>query len=191
MTMRFRRLLYQLKGQTRLYQYYATVHPLSCETCLRYHGEIYSELDGAARPPLHPDCRCTLLEFAVADLEYYLERRLRMKEKAQLELKRRGLFRRASEVLDQSPEEALSLFEEAVRIEIYLSEIETLCREHEEVLRASPELARRLQDLFLLAYREKFDREKYSHLPERMRSARLSHGLATIKEFFEPYTAEA
>jgi len=114
-----------------------------------------------------------------------------MKERAQLELKRRSLFRRAGEVLDQSPDEALSLFEEAVQIEIYLSEIEALCREHEEALRASTEIARKLRDLFLSAYREKFDREKYSHMPERMRSARLSHGLAAIKELFDPYTTEA
>jgi len=187
---RLRRLFHQLKGQRSFYQYYATVHPLTCEVCLEHHGEIYSDLDGAIRPPLHPDCRCTLLEFPLEDLDYYRERRTRMREKARLELKRRKLFRRGCEMLGRSPDEALPLFEEAVRIEIYLSEIEELCRNHEELLRSSPRLARRLRDLFLSAYQEKYDREKYRHLPERMRSARLSHGLSVIRELFEAFISE-
>jgi len=113
-----------------------------------------------------------------------------MREKARQELLRRRLFSRASEALSRSPDEALSLFGQAAEIEIYLEEIEELCRRHAGDLRASPELSRKLRDLFLKAYRYKYDREKYSHMPEGMRSARREHGLRVIRELFGDFASE-
>ena len=180
------------KGRTSLFQYYATIHPESCEVCLRRHGEIYPNAEEAARPPVHPDCRCTLLEFSVEDVKLYQERGVRMKERAQRELLRRELFRRASAALGRSDrEEALSLFREAAQIDLYVSEIEQLCVEREEALRKSPDFAAELRELFLKAYRWKFDLERYQQMPEGMRSARQAHGLEVIRGAFEPFMANS
>jgi hypothetical protein len=124
------------------------------------------------------------LEFPLSELEHYKEREGRMREKAQQELKRRKLFRQAGELFSRSPAEALSLFEQAVQIEIYLEEIEELCRRHAEALRASPKLSHRLRDLFLRAYEYKYDRQRYHQMPEGMRSARRAYGLSVIHELF-------
>ncbi len=50
------RIYYRLKGRRSLYQYYAAVHYLTCEACLKKHGQILYYQDGA--PPLHEGCRC-------------------------------------------------------------------------------------------------------------------------------------
>lgn len=183
-------LVDRLRGHPLYYQYYATINPSSCEVCLGHHGEIYSHLDQAPRPPLHQGCRCALLEFRKLELECYQERGQRMKEKAQLELHRRKLFRRAIEVLNHSSDEALSLFQQAVQIEIYLEEIEDLCHEKAEALRASPQLALALQDLFLKAFRQKFELDKYKPMPEGMKSAQLAYGLQVIRELFQEYAKD-
>ncbi len=173
------------------YQYYATVHATACEVCLRHHGEIYARREDAPPLPLHPDCRCSLLEFPAEELSYYEEHGRRMRERAQQELRRRALFRRAREALAQDAlSEALDLFRESVQIDVYEEEIEALCREERAALRRSPEAARRLRDLFLRAYRWKFDLDKYRHMPEGMRAARRRHGLETIRTCFAPFVGE-
>jgi hypothetical protein len=188
MSTRLHRWRYRLQGRGSLYQYYATIHPETCEVCLRRHGEIYGDVPQEERPPLHPECRCALLEFPVEDLKRHEERGVRMKEKARRELLRRELFRRASAALERADhEEALSLFRETAQIELYASEIERLCAESGEALQRSPDVAEALRDLFLKAYRWKFDLEKYQQMPEGMRSAREAHGLSAIRAAFEPF----
>lgn len=114
-----------------------------------------------------------------------------MRTKAEEELERRRLMGEAVEVLqrsdEQAHEEALSLFKQALQFNVYLSDIEDLCRERGELLRTSPRLTRRLCDLFSRAYRFKYDRDRYRHMPERMRAERRTHGLKTIRELFAAY----
>lgn len=188
---RLRRLIHRLQGQTSYYQYYATVHSVTCEACLGHHGEIYSDLHQAPQLPQHPDCRCTLLEFPAEELESCQERGRRMKKKAQRELRRRQLFHQACQALFRSSDEALSLFEQSAQLDLYLEEIESLCRLEKDTLRASPELALRLRDLFLAAYKSKFDGEKYQPMPEGMKSAQRTHGLHIIQTLFQTYATHS
>ncbi len=193
MNVRFPWKSHRQRTQTGVfYQYYATIHPTACEVCLRHHGQIYQRLDEAPRLPQHPGCRCSLLEFPARELDYYEEHSQRMRERARRELRRRELFHQGREALARDElSEALALFQQSIQIDVYVDEIEVLCREQGEALSRSPEFARRLRDLFLKAYRWKFDLEKYQHMPEGMRSARQTYGLQTIRACFEPFmTAE-
>lgn len=191
MSVRMRRWLYRIRGRTSLLHYYATIHAKTCEQCLNHHGRIYEEPEPGATPPLHAGCRCELLEFPVKELETYRERGARMKETARQELERRQLFREARDAWALRDEDgrskALALFERAASIDVYLQEIEAFCQECEKALRASPESTRELRNLFLNAYRHKHDRERYVHMPERMRAERREHGLVTIRRLFQQY----
>ncbi|OGF53125.1 MAG: hypothetical protein A2Z21_04995 [Candidatus Fraserbacteria bacterium RBG_16_55_9] len=189
MGIRIPHYFHRWKGQSPFYQYYATVHSLTCEVCLGHHGEVYEHSGDSPELPLHANCRCTLLEFPARELPLYRERGLCMKEKATRELQRRRRFSQARETLPrQAPGDAILLFQQAVDVDIYLEEIETLCREHGESLRHSPELALKLQDLFLKAYRRKFEAEKYQPMAEGMKYAQRAHGLHVIQELFQEFT---
>ena len=189
MGLRIRRWLHRQIGQNSFYQYYATVHPLTCEVCLGRHGEIYSSPGDLPELPLHSKCRCTLLEFPSPELKGYQMQGLRMKEKAKRELGRRRLFSQACETLRRSlPGDAVLLFQQAVDADIYLEEIETLCREQREILLRSPQLALKLRDLFLKAYRLKFEAEKYQPMREGMKLAQRTQGLHVIQELFQEIT---
>lgn len=187
---RWHNWLAQTEQPTFYYQYYATIHLGTCEACLTHHGKIFSNLQDAPQLPLHPDCRCTLLEFPKRELKQYEVLASRMREKTQLELQRRQLFLTASEALDCSSTEALALFQQSVHSETYLEDIEALCREHGNTLGASQEIARKLCDLFMKSYRYKFDSEKYLPLAEGMKAAQLAHGLRVIQELFRDYTTQ-
>lgn len=165
------------------YQYYALVHFRTCERCLARHGEIFTDL--ALSPPLHEGCRCSYLEFPPEEQGYYREKAERMRQRAKQELERRALFRQGKELLRSSPEPeaALSVFQRAVEIEVYLEEVEELCRDCAG-LASHPELAKRLRDLFIYSYQDKFTREKYAHVPEGMRWALESFGVQRIRELF-------
>ncbi len=163
------------------YQYYALVHFRTCERCLARHGEIFTNL--ALAPPLHEGCRCSYLEFPPEEQGYYREKAERMRQRAKQELERRALFRQGKELLRSSPEVALSVFQRAAEIEVYLEEVEELCRDCMG-LAARPELAKRLRDILIFGYQDKFTREKYAHVPEGMRWALESFGVQRIRELF-------
>ncbi|HIC96519.1 TPA: hypothetical protein EYP12_07850 [Candidatus Bipolaricaulota bacterium] len=167
-----------------LYQYYATVHFRTCERCLTRHGEIFE--DPSQAPPLHPGCRCSYLEFPTKERDYYREKAQRMQAKAKAELHRRELWRQAKELLVTAPERALELFRQAAEIEVYPEEVEELCRDRVRTPTWSqnPELVRKLREILLYGYQDKFTREKYAHLPEGMRWALESFGVQRIKEVF-------
>jgi len=114
-----------------------------------------------------------------------------MQAKAKAELHRRQLFLQARRALARSPAEATLLFQESASIDIYLEEIETLQQEQAEILRASPGIARQLQDLFARAYKLKYAATKYQPLPEGMKSALRAHGLHVIQELFRAYTVDS
>lgn len=177
-----------------LYQFYATIHPETCEVCLDHHGRILESPEGPEVPPLHADCRCSLLEFPAAELDYYRGQERRMRERAQEELRRRRLFREGEEALSsQDFEGALARFRESARIDVFTVEIERLCRSESPrgALESAPEAAKELRDLFLKAYRWKHDLPKYQHMPERMRLERRDHGLRVIRELFAPFVHES
>ncbi len=181
-------------SRTVWYQLYATIHPETCEVCLHHHGRILDRAEGEGTPPLHPGCRCSLLEFPGSEREYYREQERRMRERAQAELRRRRLFREGEEALAaRNFEGALARFRESVQIDVFTAEIERLCREGsgKEALEAAPEAARKLCDLFLKAYRWKHDLPKYRHMPERMRLERRDHGLRVIRELFSPFVDDS
>ncbi|MCS6936185.1 MAG: hypothetical protein NZ610_07190 [Candidatus Bipolaricaulota bacterium] len=165
----------------KYYQFYAQVHFLTCETCLSHHGEI-SEAPHP-QPPLHPDCRCHLLEFPATELEYYQEQSERMKLRAQNELLRRKLWRQAVENLNGSDfSKAEELFRQAAQVEFYLEEVEQLCAEKKELLAQNPHLRARLQKLFVKFYRMKFSLDKYRPIPPRLILLWETQGLERIKE---------
>lgn len=176
------RIYHRLKGRRSLYQYYATVHYLTCEVCLKKHGQILYSQDGA--PPLHDGCRCSLLEFPLNELEAYKQKAQRMQENAQKELLRRTLFRRACESWGTDSAKALQLFKSAVEIEIYLEEIEAFFQAHKACFAKPSESAAQLRDLFIRAYKLKFEKERYQPMPERMKAAWRQAGIERLKELF-------
>jgi len=169
--------------ESRFYQYYATIHWRTCARCLERHGEIFT--DPALAPPIHPGCRCSYLEFSSKELDYYREKAKRMRAKAQAELERRELFQRGRELLASDPAEALGLFRQAAEIEVYLGEVEELCRGDCSHLAGYPDLARQLRDILIYGYQNKFTKTKYEHVPEGMRWARESWGVQRIRELFD------
>ena len=175
-------LYHHIRGQKTFVQHYASVHYLTCAGCLRHHGEI--SLPSAERPPWHTGCRCHLLEFPLEQLQYYRQQGARMREKATQELSRRRLFRQACRQLLRHPLEAEERFRQAIDSEIYLEEIEVLCREQAEALRHHSQTARRLRDLFVGAYRYKHDLDKYHFVPEGLCVEWRQEGLSRIKECF-------
>lgn len=172
-----------MKRASRFYQYYALVHYRTCELCLGRHGEIFTDLKQA--PPLHPGCRCSHLEIPAKELGYYREKGQRMRAKAERELKRRELFHQGRALLTGDPVEALRLLRLSAAIEVYLEEVEELCRDDGSSLAAPPDLAERLKEIFIYGYQNKFTREKYEHVPEGMRWARESWGVRRIGELFD------
>ena len=164
-----------------LYQYYAAIHYQTCEQCLVRHGEIFADLSLA--PPLHEGCRCTHLEFLPDERDYHEEKAKRMRAKAAQELQRRQLWQHGRQLLTASSPEALGLFQQAAEIEVYLEEVEELCRERSKWA-THPTLAKQLRDAFVYGYQNKFTREKYAHVPEGMRWALESGGVQRIKELF-------
>lgn len=176
-----------MKRADQFYQYYATIHYQTCERCLRRHGEILT--DTSLTPPIHSGCRCSCLEFSPGELSYYQGKAERMRAKAERELQRRELFRRGKGLLKADPRRALDLFQQAAEIEVYLGEVAELCREDCAHLIAPPDLAKRLRDILIYGYQNKFTKGKYAHVPEGMRWARESFGVKRIKELFHDLIA--
>ncbi|HID55569.1 TPA: hypothetical protein EYP37_03505 [Candidatus Poribacteria bacterium] len=154
---------------------------------MRRHGEIFTELSLA--PPIHEGCRCSYLEFSSDELGHYREKAERMRARAEEELERRRLFHRGEELLGADPKRALELFQLAAEIEVYLDEVEELCRRDSSHLATRPNLAKRLQDILIYGYQNKFTKKKYEHVPEGMRWARESWGVQRIKELFHDLVA--
>lgn len=111
-----------------------------------------------------------------------------MKAKAEQELHRRELFRQGQELLARSPGEGLDLFRQAAEIEVYLEEVESLCRELPR-LASHQDLAKRLRDVFVYGYQNRFTKQKYAPFPEGMKWALESAGVQRIKELFHELVA--
>ncbi len=176
-----RSLLQRLKGRRYLWQFYTNVTWDTCEECLHLHGRIVAD---PTEIPRRDACPREFLRFPVRELPFYREKAQRMREAAQAELVRRELFRRASELLERSPEEALQAFAEASRIELYIPELERFAAVHAAFLKTHPEVRRRLRDICLRAWGAKFTKPRYAPWPERMRLERERWGKERIQEIF-------
>lgn len=172
--------LFQRKPE-RYFQFYAQMHFLTCEPCLNRHGAISADPQG--EPPLHPKCRCHLLEFPAGELEYYREQGERMKRRAQQELARRQIWRAAVESFNGAESSrAEELFRQAAQVEFYLEEVEHFCQAQRDVLDAHAELRARLQKLFIKLYRMKFSLDKYQAMSSRLILHWETRGIERIKE---------
>ena len=166
-----------------LFQWYATVHYSTCETCLRRHGEIFQLSTDS--PPLHEGCRCHILEIDSSELEHYREKSDRMREKALAELDRRRFWNEAViSLLTANFARSEELFRQAFQIDLYLEEIEQLCTAQKEWLATHPEQRARLGKLFVRAYRIKFNLDKYQNLAQGMRVAQEQYGIERIRKLF-------
>ncbi len=175
-------VFYWLIGRRRFWQYYTNITPDTCPDCLALHGKIAP--DPADFPARDDGCPRELLPFPVWELPEYRERERRMRARARAELERRELFARAVAALEDSPDEALELFDRAGEVELYLSEVERLARKKGDFLASNPEIRRRLGEIFLRHWRGKFVKPRYGVWPERMRLEREKWGKKRIEDLF-------
>lgn len=193
MRSRLQRWRHRVQGRTSLFQFYATVHAVTCEDCLTRHGRIFESAKEAPDPPLHEGCRCELLEFPVSELDHFRAKGNAMRAKAEREGERRRLMEALADALERgdSADDVLQWAAQALTIEVYLPEIEAFCHTHRQRLQAAPDLARELRDRFLKAYRYKYQDDRYSSMPERMKAERTDYGLATIRDLFAEHLDDA
>ncbi len=175
-------LFYWLLGRRRFWQYYTNVTWSTCPECLGLHGRIAP--DPSRFPARDDGCPREVLPFSVWELPEYKEKARRMRELAQAELARRELFSQAVKLLETDPERALELFDRSGEIELYLPEVERLAEEKRAYLSANPEVRRRLGEIFLKRWSEKFGKPRYEVWPERMRIEREKWGERRIRELF-------
>ena len=107
-----------------------------------------------------------------------------MRVAAQAELARRKLFEEALEALSESPEQAIALFRQAARIDLYIPDIERLAARHRGLLDRDPALREALRALFVKAFSDKFGWRRYERLPEVMRLQREKNGIEQINGLF-------
>lgn len=193
MRAKLERWRHRVRGRTSLFQFYATVHANTCEDCLAHHGHIFTSSEATPDLPIHEGCRCELLEFPVSEVSHFRTKGKTMRTKADRERHRRRLMASLADALERGDpdENVLQWAAQALAIEVYLPEIESFCRAHHDRLRANPQLARELRDRFLKAYRYKYQDDRYSMMPERMKAERTDYGLATIKALFAEHLADA
>ncbi len=88
-------------------------------------------------------------------------------------------------MLWNDPSKALASFRQTVETEVYLDEVEQLCREDRSPLTTYPDLTEQLRDMLIYGYQNKFTKQKYEHVPEGMKWARERWGVQQIKELFD------
>lgn len=163
-----------------MYQIYVNLTYSTPSHCMDYHGRIITH---EKKVPSVSGCDFEVLAFPVSELDHYREKKRRMEGLAERELKRRELFEEGKEKIEDGDyEEAVSRFEESVKLDIFIPEIEEFCREYRALLPS--EISQELEDLFILAYKEKFGQKRYERLPEKMREDRKEAGLDRIRELF-------
>ena len=178
--MGLRSLYHRLRGRSELCQVYANVTYTTPERCLEHHGEIVS---GEAEAPEVEGCDFEILSFPVGKIGDYREKRNRMEELAERELRRRELLARGREKLEAGDHDAaLEAIERSAKIDLFIPEIEELGEEFGS--RLSSDEKEELKDLLVLNYKEKFGQKRYERLPERMREDRKEAGLERIRELF-------
>ncbi|MBS3787899.1 hypothetical protein KGY79_06850 [Candidatus Bipolaricaulota bacterium] len=178
--MGLKELYYRLRGRRELYQIYTNITYSTPEQCLNHHGKIVSEKE---KVPSLSECDFEMLDFPVGELGNYKEKKARMEELAERELERRELFRQGEKKLeDGNYDEAVTLFERSVKLDVFLSEVEECGSQHVSSL--PPDISEKLKNLFVLGYKEKFGQKRYERLPEKMREDRKEAGLQKIRDLF-------
>ena len=176
-----KRLYHRLRGRRELYQIYVNVFYSTPQRCLKYHGDIVAK---ESEVPNLSHCDFELLAFSVSEITDYKEKKQRMKEVAEREVERRELFHAAVESLEsENYEKALDLFKRSLKLDIFLAEIEEFQNEYGASV--PREVRKKLKDLFVLYYKEKFGQKRYERLPEKMREERKKAGVAKIKDLFD------
>ena len=164
------------------YQFYTNVSRRSCPECLALHGLIRPKPE---RFPERDDgCERAVLAIPRRQLKAFRQKGRDMQVAAQAELRRRDLFRKASDSLPSDPETALGLFRKAATIDLYVPDLEELAEAHRELFERDPGLRERLRKMFAKAYSDKFGWRRYERLPELMRLAREKAGIERIRELF-------
>lgn len=169
-----------LRGRTKLYQCYTNVNWRTCPECLSWHGRIVASPQGF---PACDSCAHEVLAFSVWQLPAFRAKARAMAFRAKEELRRRELFRKGVELLPRDGQEALTLFDQAGAVDVYLPELEDLARE-EALLSSSPELRRALGEVFLRRWKAKFAKERYERQPELARTEQEQYGVRRIQELF-------
>lgn len=178
--MGLRSIYHRLRGRKELYQVYTNVTYSTPKRCLEHHGEIVLE-EGDL--PTVDGCDFDLLSFPVGKLGDFRDRRRKMEETAERELRRRELFEKGRQKLEAgAPDAALAALERSLKIDAYIPEMEELGREFGS--RLSSETLEELKELCVLGYKEKFGQKRYERLPEKMREDRKEFGLEKIREVF-------
>ncbi len=178
--MGLRELYHRFRGRDEFYQLYANITYSTPESCLEYHGEIYLEKEEI---PSISGCDIEVLSFPVEELAHFRDKKKKMKELAERELERREIFRQGKRKLEEGKyDEAVSRFERSVKLDVFLPELEDLVSEHGSSV--PTEVLEKLEDLFVLGYKEKFGQKRYERLPERMREDRKEAGVEKIRELF-------
>lgn len=151
------------------------------DRCLNYHGKIIKDLD---QVPEIEGCSFKLLNFPVGQLDDYGEKRNRMKEIVEDELRRRELFRTGRRALKQGNcQKAIDKFTESVKYDEYLRELEEIVKRDE--IKRCEQRRSELRKIFIHGYKEKFGLKRYERYPEKMREDRKEAGLSRIKDLFE------
>lgn len=179
--MGLRTLYHRLLGRRKLYQVYTNLTYSTPDRCMEHHGKIVTSED---KVPSVPECNFEVLSFPVGELDTYREKQRRMEDKASRELNRRELFEEGKDKIESEDyQEALTRFEESVKLDIFIPEIGEFCQEYESQLPS--DTAKELEDLFILYYKEKFGQKRYERLPEKMREDRKEAGLNKIRNLFD------
>lgn len=164
------------------YQYYTNVNYLTCERCLAWHGVIRAN---ATKFPDHSDdCERSIVPIRARERKAYREKGRRMRAAAQAELSRRKLFEEGMEILSDGPEQAIVLFRQAARVDLYVPDLARLADRHRGLLDRDSALREALRALFVKAFSDKFGWRRYERLPEVMRVRHEEDGIERINELF-------
>lgn len=179
--MGLKELYHRLRGRGEFYQIYTNITYSTPERCLEHHGKIVLEKENV---PSLSGCDFEILDFPVGELSRYKEKKERMRELVDRELERREIFRQGEKGLEEENyDEAISLFERSVKLDVFLPEVEELASE--QVSSLPPEISKKLRKVFVLGYKEKFGQKRYERLPEKMREDRKEAGVNKICELFD------
>ncbi len=172
-----------LRRTRTYYQYYTNVTYSTCSACLSLHGQI-AKLSSEF-PRCHLGCARHILKFSRRELKQRREQEKKMRLVSKRESIRRQLFSAAEKSLASDRKKALSLFQRAAQLEVYIPEVEALCHKSADLLQSSPWLSNELRTIFIKGFSDKFGRPRYERLAEPMRNTLEQAGIVQIRELFE------
>jgi len=118
-------------------------------------------------------------------MKYQKELGKRMEERASQEMERRKIFREAVQHLNTDPQTAYELFQQAGNHEFYVEELDEFGQLPSLVGQTETDFTKKLYKLFINLNRFQYDKDRYHHVPPRMKLARIEHGEKIIQSLFE------